>query len=153
MIGAKVEDARVVQYELQIGIAAPRERVWRTLTEQLGSWWLKDSHVLGEDSIVTLEPTAGGRLYEQRGDASLLWYTVLHVAPNESMSLAGYCTPDWGGPCTTLLTLKLSDEDGGTRLSVTDALYGLVTDGQVESLQSGWRKLFTDGLKRAAEAE
>ncbi len=151
MIGAKVADARVVQYEFEIEIAAPRERVWRALTDQLSSWWLKDFHVLGEDSIVTLEPTPGGRLYEQRGDASLLWFTVLHVAPPESLSLAGHCTPDWGGPCSTLLTLKLSESDGRTRFSVSDALYGLVTDGQVESLQSGWRVLFTDGLKKVVE--
>jgi len=151
MIGAKVTDARVVQYELQIDIDAPRERVWRALTDQLSSWWLKDFHVLGEDSIVMLEPRPGGRLYEQLGDASLLWYTVLHVAPNESLSLAGHCTQDWGGPCSTLLTLRLSDADGRTCLSVSDALYGHVTDGQVESLQSGWRMLFTDGLKRVAE--
>lgn len=63
MIGAKVTQARVVQYEFEIDIDAPRERVWRALTDQLSSWWLKDFHVLGEDSIVTLEPTPGGRLY------------------------------------------------------------------------------------------
>lgn len=76
---------------------------------------------------------------------------MLHFAPNELLSLAGYCTPDWGGPCSTLLTLKLSESDGRTCLSVSDALFGHVTDGQAESLRSGWRMLFTDGLKKVAE--
>lgn len=147
-----IHEARVAQYSLQVDMDAPRERVWRALTDQITSWWLPDFHVLGPDSIVTLEPTPGGRLCEERGEASLLWFTVIHVAPLEAMSLAGHCTPDWGGPCSTLLTLQLADRDGGTRLTVRDALYGHVTDGQIESLQSGWKLLFSEGLKKTAEA-
>ncbi len=115
-------EARVVQYEFEVEIDATASRVWRALTDQLGSWWLPDFHVLGSDSIVTLEPTPGGRLYEQNGSQGLLWYTVLAVAPNELLSLAGHCTADWGGPCSTLLTLKLSETEKGTRLVVSDAL-------------------------------
>ena len=74
-------ELRGAQYELSISIDAPRQRVWRALTDQLGSWWLPDFHMLGEDSIVSLELQAGGRLYEQNGDQELLWYTVLAVAP------------------------------------------------------------------------
>ena len=40
----------------------------------------------------------------------------------------------------------------GTRLTVSDALYGRVSDEQVSSLKSGWQRLFTHGLKRFPEA-
>ena len=145
-------EARVVQYEFEVEIDATPARVWRALTDQLSSWWLPDFHVLGSDSIVTLEPTPGGRLYEQSGSQGLLWYTVLAISTNELLSLAGYCTPDWGGPCSTLLTLKLSEAEKGTRLVVSDALYGLVSDKQVESLESGWQQMFDNGLRKFVEA-
>ena len=92
------------------------------------------------------------RLFEQNGTSSLLWYTVLAVTRNELLSLAGYCTPEWGGPCSTLLTLKLAEHGKGTRLTVSDALYGRVEDKQVESLRSGWQQMFNDGLRKFVEA-
>ena len=72
MKDANVDIARVVQYEFQVEIEATPARVWRALTDQLSSWWLPDFHMLGEDSVVTLEPKPGGRLFEQRGDDGLL---------------------------------------------------------------------------------
>ena len=125
MAGKSIE-ARVVQYEFEIDIEASPSRVWRALTDQISSWWLPDFHVLGQDSIVTLEPIPGGRLFEQSGSKGLLWYTVLAISVNESLSLAGYCTPDWGGPFTTLLTIKLVENGKGTCVIVSDALYGKV---------------------------
>lgn len=144
-------DARCAQYELSISIQASRPRVWRGLTDQLGSWWLPDFHMLGPDSLVTLEPRAGGRLYEQKGARELLWYTVLAISPEESLDLAGYCTADYGGPSTTMLSIRLVGEKAGTRLTIRDSLFGHVTDGQVESLSSGWTQLFTAGLKSFLE--
>lgn len=139
-------------YELQIEIAASTQRVWKALTGQLSAWWLPDFHILGPDSIVALEPRAGGRLFEQNDDRELLWYTVLSIAPAESLSLVGYCTPEFGGPLTTMLSARLTSQGDATRLSFTDALYGRVTDEQVDSLHTGWTQLLTDGLKAFVEA-
>ena len=99
-----------------------------------------------------LEPFPGGRLFEQCGDGGLLWYTVLAITPNESLSLAGYCTAEWGGPCTTLLTIKLAASGEKTRLTVSDALYGRVSDEQITSLSEGWQQLFGKGLREFVEA-
>ncbi len=151
-MAGKISEARVMQYEFEVDIDAPPTRVWRALTDQLTSWWLPDFHVLGEDSIVTLEPVPGGRLFEQNETSGLLWYTVLAIAKNESLSLAGYCTPDWGGPFTTLLTVKLVETPKGTRVVVSDALYGRVDEKQAESLQSGWVRMFNDGLRHFVES-
>jgi hypothetical protein len=107
--------------------------------------------MLGPDSIVTLEPWAGGRLYEKCGNDELLWYTVLAVTPEKSLSMVGYCTPDFGGPMTTMLVAKLSSSGEFTTLSITDAMYGHVTDAQVESPKAGWTLLVTDGLKASLE--
>ena len=147
----KTMEARCLQYELSIIIKAAKARVWRGLTDQIGSWWLPDFHMLGTDSLVTLEPRAGGRLYEQNGASELLWYTVLAIAPGESLDLVGHCSADYGGPATTMLSMRLVEEAGGTRLTIRDSLYGHVTEGTATSLRSGWNQLFTDGLKAFVE--
>ncbi len=148
----EVAAARVAQYELQISIRASQERVWHSLVNQITGWWLPDFQMLGSDSLVTLEPHAGGRLFEKNGERELLWYTVLAIMPHESLSLVGYCTPDFGGPLTTMLTVKLAETPANhTELTITDALLGHVTDQQMASLRSGWTQLFAEGLKPFAE--
>lgn len=151
MTNANIMPCRAAQYEFEIEIAANTARVWKGLTDQLNAWWLPDFHMLGADSIVSLDLKAGGRMIEEAGDKSLLWYTVLAVDPEKSLSLSGYCTAEWGGPLTTLLTAKLALRGDATVLTVSDALFGHVSDGQIASLQSGWRQLFGEGLKPFVE--
>lgn len=147
----QVEQARCIQYELAIRIAASPARVWKGLADQLSGWWLPDFQVLGADSIMSLEPRAGGRLFEQNGDNELLWFTVLSIAPGSALDLVGHITADYGGPATSLLTIRLSEERDGTLLTLRDCLYGHVSDAQVQSLSSGWTQLFNDGLKAFVE--
>jgi uncharacterized protein YndB with AHSA1/START domain len=147
----KVSEARTVQYEFAISIASTKEHVWRVLTEQVASWWLPDFHMLGTDSIVSLEPRAGGRLFEKIGDKELLWYSVFSIMPEASLDLIGYCSADYGGPSTSLLTLKLAGDGKSTTLHVRDSLFGHVPDSHALSLQSGWKQLFTLGLKAYCE--
>jgi Activator of Hsp90 ATPase homolog 1-like protein len=138
----KVDSVRCVQYELLITIKANPARVWRGLVDQLSTWWLPDFHMLGTESIVVLEPHAGGRLYEQRGESQLLWYTVLAITPQQSLDLVGHCSADYGGPSTSQLSIRLAAGQGSTQLSIRDA----------SSLQTGWTQLFSEGLKAFVEA-
>ena len=119
----KWSEVRCAQYEFSIVIEASRERVWRGLTDQLGTWWLPDFHMLGTDSTVTLEPHAGGRIFEQKGDQHLLWYTVIAIQKKESLDLVGYINAKYGGPATTMLNVTLSVEsDNRTVLRISDSL-------------------------------
>lgn len=152
MTTPSLESANVAQYAFEIDIHASCEHVWSVLTQQIGAWWLPDFHALGPDSKVHLEPHAGGRLYEKNDTGELLWYTIIAITPGDSMTLTGHVSPEWGGPCSTMLTLKLSAHEGGTRLSVSDALIGRVSEKLIGNLGSGWQQLFGDGLKRHAEA-
>lgn len=144
---------RAAKYELEIPIQAPVEIVWKALTEDTNAWWLPDFHMVGKGSVVTLDARAGGQLIETQPDGgSLLWYTVQYCKPGEALYLVGYVAPDWGGPATTMLKLALEEHDGGTRLAVSDALFGCIEDSGVQSLHEGWTQLFTDGLKKHVEA-
>ena len=146
------EAAQHGRYELEIQIAAPRERVWQALIDDTNAWWLPDFHMVGEDSIVSLHARAGGHLIESKADgSSLLWYTVHMCVPEKSLHLTGFMAPEWGGPATTMLELSLEETDTGTQLLVRDALFGHITESVAKSLKEGWGKLFRQGLKVHAE--
>lgn len=137
---------------LQIHIEAPVARVWEALVDETHAWWLPDYHMVGADSEVTLEASAGGALVERRSDgSSLLWYTVTMVRAGESLHLVGHMAPEWGGPATSMLSLKLEADDTGTLLVVQDALTGALGETMAESTEQGWRQLFGDGLKAHVE--
>jgi uncharacterized protein YndB with AHSA1/START domain len=146
-------EAKCAHYEFALEINASAARVWRAITDQVGSWWLPHFHMLGESSTVELEPHAGGRLLEREGSRELLWYTVIAIDPERSIDLAGYCTAKYGGPATTLLSLAVSPlATQRCRLQVSDSLFGRVSPEFVRSLHSGWQELFGSGLRLYVEA-
>lgn len=147
-----IEPAGVVRYRLEIVVEAPLPRVWQALTRELADWWLPSFHILGEGSRVTFEAEAGGKLLERHPNgASLLWYTVNMVVPEQSLHMVGHSMPDWGGPSTTLIQFAVEERGNATALIVSDCLYGHVSEAHVTSLREGWTELFTDGLKRHVE--
>jgi hypothetical protein len=143
--------ASVACYEVSVSIQSSKARVWRGLTDQLNAWWLPDFHMLGTDSIVTLELKPGGRMYEETEGSGLLWYTVLAFEVEKSLDVVGFCTPQWGGPATSMLSFRLADDGNGTLLTMTDALSGHVSQKQIDSLHSGWTDLLSAGLKSYLE--
>lgn len=151
MLSSSDQQSRVAQYVLEITIAAPPTRVWRAITSELHDWWLPDFHVLGRDSTITLDAVAGGLMIERTKVASLLWFTVQDVTEYQSITLAGYCTPKWGGPCTTIVTFDLESAEDSTVVKLSDALFGHVSEKQVVSLSTGWMRLLKEGLKPFAE--
>lgn len=116
---------RVLQCELEIRIRPPREQVREAITEETDVWWLPDFHVVGLDSVVTLDTCASGHLIEALPDGgSLTWYTGQMSVSGKSLHLVGHLAPGWGGPSTTRLEL---------------------------SLEEGWKTLPGEGLRAHAE--
>ena len=146
-----ITDASVASYEVSVSIQSSRARVWRGLTDQLNAWWLPDFHMLGTDSIVRLELKPGGRMYEESETGGLLWYTVLAFEVEKSLDVVGFCTPQWGGPATSMLSFRLATDGDATLLRMTDALSGHVSQKQIDSLYSGWTNLLFSGLKPYVE--
>jgi uncharacterized protein YndB with AHSA1/START domain len=154
MIGSNTSPAACCNYELEIAIAAPAEKVWKAIFEDVNLWWLPDFHVTGPDSVVTFDPKTGGRgLVEDTADGgSLLWYSVQMFLPAKmSIYLFGHIAPEWGGPTTSYVKLAVEPQDTGCLLKISDSRHGNVDDKHVESYPDGWRQLFTDGLKAFVE--
>ena len=154
MKGGTRFETRGVTYELEIAIDAPRERVWRSLTDGIDAWWLPDFHMTGEGSVVTFDARAGGGIVERHPSGSeLLWYTVQWIRPRHfTVYLVGHSAADWGGPATSSMKLEVTESGGGSVLRVTDSIFGHIDDENIGSLQHGWTQLFTEGLKKHAEA-
>ena len=151
-MSARTLETQAVQYELEVSIDATPEQVWSALTASTDAWWLADFRMCGEGSRVTLEARAGGQLVEQRDDgSSLLWYTVQMCTPGEALHLVGHLGPDWGGPATSMMKVALAAAGDGTLLKIQDALFGALSESAANSLESGWRQLFEDGLKAYVE--
>lgn len=138
--------------ELEITIQAPRDRVWRALTDEMNAWWLGDFRMVDPQSVVSLEPRAGGQMIEQKpGGGSLLWFTVTLVVPGQSLHMIGHISPGWGGPAFSMLSIELEGTGEVTTLKLSDALVGPLKMTTNDNLAAGWQALFGDGLKAHCE--
>lgn len=64
-------------------VEAPVEHAFSVYTEQMGSWWHPDHHLLqGELAEMVFEPRAGGHIYDRATDGSeCRWARVLAYEP------------------------------------------------------------------------
>jgi hypothetical protein len=154
MLETTTSETRCVQYELEIQIRASRQTVWQAIIEETNIWWLPDFHMVDEASTVEFDVRPGGRgLVEYHDEGAFLaWYSVQFYLPEQfKVYLLGNVAPDWGGPSTSNLCLALEECDDGCLLKVSDAHHGCVSDQYVDSLRSGWGRLFGEGLRDYVE--
>lgn len=147
----RIEPAQLAQYEFAVDIDASLSQVWHALTARLGVWWLPEFHILGE-SQVELELRVGGRLFESAEGRELLWFNVVAFEQEKSLDLVGACVARFGGPTTTMLSIELKElGPRQTRVQFSDSLIGRVTEESVRCLESGWKELLVNGLKKFVE--
>jgi uncharacterized protein YndB with AHSA1/START domain len=139
-----VKPGGAIQVELELRIESPLEEVWQALVHDAGSWWHKDFFVTKEPEAFVLEPRLGGKVYEDCGDGTgFVWFTVEGIQPPDYLYLVGHVRPPYGGPCTSLVEVRLSAEaDSATRLMISDTVHGYVSDKMATSLDEGWKLLF-----------
>jgi uncharacterized protein YndB with AHSA1/START domain len=76
-------DSILLEYE----IAAPVDRVFTAITEEIGKWW---THSFRAEKKVVLEAHVGGRFYEDWGNGTgALYATVTYLEPGCKMCLTG----------------------------------------------------------------
>jgi len=145
--------ARVARLEMEIPIEAPPQRVWQALVDETGSWWRRDFYALTDPAGFKIEARAGGRGYEYAADGSeLLWFTVVNVRPPRVLETVGHLTPDFGGPATMILQLRLEPSASGTVLGLSHSIVGGISDDLAANMREGWQLLFGEGLKPYVES-
>lgn len=132
-----------VEIALDWTIAAPPERVWRTLFDGVDTWWPADMRAGPAGAALTFEERIGGELVETGpAGAGLSWYRVIALDPGESVDLAGQLAARYGGPATSLVRLKLEPSGDETVLKLTDSVFGRLGDGFRANATEGWREIF-----------
>ena len=137
-------------YELEIAIAAAPERVWEAIAAESSAWWPKDFVTSERTQRFVIEPTLGGRAFEDFGGGDgLVWYTVIGVDAGRELLMAGHLLPPFGGPATTALQLTVSAQGQGAVVTIRDHRVGVLGgDSPVE----GWRAVFEGGLRTYLES-
>ena len=138
-------------HRLTLEIAKPQAAVWKAFTGEVHSWWPKDFYATEAPHRMVFEVKPGGRLYEDAGAGNgLVWYQVIALDAPNSISLAGFIAPPFGGPATSLLRIGFSAKGkSSTVMEVADSTFGCLGDSK--TTEDGWRMLFDDGFKAWVE--
>ncbi len=80
-----------------IAVEAPIERAFSVFTDDIGSWWSPDHHILrGELAEMVFEPRVGGHIYDRGVDGSeCRWARVLAYEPPDRIVFSWDITPQW----------------------------------------------------------
>jgi uncharacterized protein YndB with AHSA1/START domain len=80
-----------------IVVEAPIERAFSVFTDEMGSWWPPEHHILEADlAEMVFEPRAGGRAYDRGVDASECdWGRVLAYEPPNRLVFSWDINPQW----------------------------------------------------------
>ena len=81
-----------------ITVEAPKERAFTVFTEGMSTWWLLDTHHIGEQPAeeVVVEPRSGGRWYERAADGTECeWGRVIEWEPPDRVVFGWHLRPDW----------------------------------------------------------
>ena len=137
---------------LEIPIQADIGTVWECLINETGIWWRKDFYTSKKTKNFIIEPRVGGRMYEDFGnDEGLLWANVIVLDSPYVLELKGHLSPQFGGPAVSFLKLSLKETGETTILTLSDNLFGYVSDNTKKELSAGWKLLYEDGFKSYVE--
>lgn len=80
-----------------ITVEAPIARAFSVFTEEIGSWWPPDHHILeAELAEMVFEPRAGGHIYDRGADGSeCRWARVLAYEPPDRLVFSWDIGLDW----------------------------------------------------------
>jgi uncharacterized protein YndB with AHSA1/START domain len=123
-------------------IAAPIELVFETVIEQAGP--------LAEMGL-TLEPWPGGRWFRDLGNnTGHFWGHVQVIKPPKLLELCGPMMMSY--PAASFVQYRLTEEAGGTRLTLTHQAMGLFLPEHLEGFPKGWGET-VDAIKAQAEGK
>ena len=152
---AKQSQIQAIQVELELSIKAPITKVWGDIVSNTTKWWPKDFYTSSASKEFIIEPKLGGRMYEDAGSGTgLVWMTVHGIEPPKYIYLVGHIRPPFGGPAISMLNIRLSSEGKNeTKLELSDAVFGQVSENMAKSLDDGWKYLFENCLKAFVEKQ
>lgn len=133
--------------EQHIDIARPKDVVFEGLIEQFTTGM---QYPDGTSMNHKMERWPGGRWYRDLGDnTGHLWGIVQSFKPGALLEVTGPLFMSY--PVANHLEVKLSDHEGGTRVSLRHRAFGLLDENHVKGVSQGWGGMMT-ALKATLEA-
>lgn len=137
---------------VEVKIASPITRVWKALVDETGDWWHRDFSTAPGMQAFTIEPTLGGKVFEDWGNGNgQMWGTVYGFREPNFLQFVGDVSKDWGGPARSIITWRLEESGAETLLRHEHSQLGPTSDKTRSSLETGWQFLLRDCLKPFAE--
>jgi len=133
-------DAGVVKAEIQID--APRERVFRSLTDptELAAWWGNDAMYRTYDWKLDLRPGGQWSARARGADGSEMTVDGEYLEVDPPRRLVYTWRPSWDGYAITTVRFDLERIATGTRVVVTHTGFGDRTTAALGTGE-GWRRI------------
>jgi hypothetical protein len=147
MVDTHAETQTPIAFEVhaEIEIDAPRDVVWRSLIEDVGSWW---PHSFQDGSRISLEPWIGGRFMEEWDGGGALYALVTHLIAEARLTTSGHM--GMPGARQYVKTYELEPAGERTIVRTTASTLGDISDERRENYRRGGLELL-DALKAHAE--
>jgi DNA-binding transcriptional ArsR family regulator/uncharacterized protein YndB with AHSA1/START domain len=144
------EHSKVFRIEQEVSINAPRERVYKALTENIGDWWEFRVAPKGVTSTLSLDAVPGGQFIEKWGENDgAIWGNVYYVNAPEEIRLQGHL--GMKGAVNSAYTYRLIENEGVTTLQLTHTASGIIEESWEQSHSEGWKHLLGNLLKTYVE--
>jgi uncharacterized protein YndB with AHSA1/START domain len=131
--------------QAEVRIDAPTDVVWRSLIEDIGTWW---PHSFSDDPRISLEPFVGGRFMEEWDGGGALYALVTHLVQGERLTVSG--AMGMSGARQYVKTYRLESDGDGTVVRTVASTLGDIPDEMREGYRTGGIEVL-DALKTHAE--
>ena len=132
-----------VEIRQSVSLSAPRERVFRALTRDIGAWWA--FRQTGQGASLSVEPEIGAQMIERGADGhQAIWARVEEIQPPARLYLAGRFA--LVGAVAGRVHFDLSEDGAGCRLDVAHQAVGAISPEAQASFTQGWRVLLHEAL-------
>ncbi|SDN25336.1 transcriptional regulator, ArsR family [Fictibacillus solisalsi] len=136
--------------EQEIFMNAPREKVYKALTEDVQDWWEFRLAPKDQSSQLIFNPVLGGQFIEKWGEnQGAVWGNVYYVNAPEEIRLQGHLGMQ--GAVNSAYTYRLIEKDGGTLLQLSHTASGIIKEDWKQEHTNGWEYLLGTLLKNYLE--
>lgn len=122
--------------------------VYRVLVDRVGEWWDSRHTYSGDAKRLSIDARPGGCFCEQLPQGGGVEHMrVIYAAPGTLLRMSGALGPLQGSAVIGTMTIALTGEGGGTRVTASYAVSGAI-DGGFAPLEPAVARVVTEQIDR-----
>lgn len=143
-----------IQVQFDVQLNAGIDTVWNCLINDAPKWWSSDFYTNAKTKAFYIEGRIGGKAYEDFGNGEgLIWSEVIGVDAPNSLQMKALLMPEFGGPATSIIAIRLESDQSGTMLTLSDTLFGAVNESTAAQIEAGWKMIYGKAFKAYVDAQ